>query len=63
MPGPPIAVCQNDIVVLDVVNEAGIETTTIHFHGKLIDLNFMTFFTLSSASQYLFSLFYTCFSL
>ena len=48
MPGPPIAVCQNDIVVLDVVNEAGIETTTIHFHGKLIDLNFMRFFTSSS---------------
>ena len=39
MPGPPIAVCQNDIVLLDVVNEAGIETTTIHFHGKSLDLN------------------------
>ena len=47
MPGPPIAVCQNDIVLLDVVNEAGIETTTIHFHGKLLDLNFMRFFTSS----------------
>ena len=35
MPGPPVAVCQHDIVVLDVVNEEATETTSIHFHGKL----------------------------
>ena len=34
MPGPPVAVCQHDIVVLDVVNEEATETTSIHFHGK-----------------------------
>ena len=62
MPGPPIAVCHNDIVLLDVLNEAGIETTTIHFHGKLLDLNFMRFYTSSRCLMIsFFSIFYMFF--
>ena len=33
MPGPPVAVCKGDTVVVDVINELETETTSIHFHG------------------------------
>jgi FtsP/CotA-like multicopper oxidase with cupredoxin domain len=35
LPGPPIQVCKNDIVVVDVQNEMDGTATTIHWHGLL----------------------------
>ncbi|CAG9861309.1 unnamed protein product [Phyllotreta striolata] len=34
MPGPPIEVCQNDVIVVDVHNKLASEGTTIHWHGQ-----------------------------
>lgn len=34
LPGPAIAVCHNDLIVVDVVNRAGAKETTIHWHGQ-----------------------------
>ncbi|XP_030376328.1 laccase-2-like [Scaptodrosophila lebanonensis] len=33
LPGPALHVCQNDLLVIDVVNRAGGTTTTLHWHG------------------------------
>lgn len=33
IPGPPIHVCQNDLTVVDVTNEMGGTSSTIHWHG------------------------------
>ena len=33
MPGPPIVVCKDDTVIVDVINTMATETTSIHFHG------------------------------
>lgn len=33
IPGPPIHVCQNDLIVVDVKNEMQGTSTTIHWHG------------------------------
>ncbi|CAG9860191.1 unnamed protein product [Phyllotreta striolata] len=35
LPGPSIEVCQNDTVVVDVINKLENEATTIHWHGQL----------------------------
>ena len=34
MPGPAIAVCEGDMVEVDVINRLNTETTSVHFHGK-----------------------------
>ncbi|CAG9818287.1 unnamed protein product [Phaedon cochleariae] len=34
LPGPTIQVCQNDMVVVDVRNKMGSESTTMHWHGQ-----------------------------
>lgn len=34
MPGPPVAVCEGDLVVVEVNNHLHTETTTVHFHGE-----------------------------
>lgn len=33
VPGPPIHVCQNDIIVVDVTNQMSGTTASIHWHG------------------------------
>lgn len=33
LPSPPVEVCQNDLIVVDVVNEIEGSGTTIHWHG------------------------------
>ena len=33
MPGPPVAVCEGDLVIVEVNNHLHTETTTMHFHG------------------------------
>ena len=33
MPGPPVAVCEGDIVRVDLRNTLATDTTTLHFHG------------------------------
>lgn len=33
LPGPPIEVCQNDVIIVDVVNEIEGSSSTIHWHG------------------------------
>lgn len=33
LPGPPVEVCVNDLIVVDVVNEMEGSDTTIHWHG------------------------------
>ena len=35
MPGPAVAVCEGDTVIVDVKNHLQTETTSVHFHGKL----------------------------
>ena len=34
MPGPAVAVCKGDTVIVDVINTLGTETTSVHFHGE-----------------------------
>ena len=34
MPGPPVVVCKNDKVIVDVLNALPADTTSIHFHGN-----------------------------
>ena len=34
MPGPAVAVCKGDKVIVDVINTLATDTTSIHFHGK-----------------------------
>jgi FtsP/CotA-like multicopper oxidase with cupredoxin domain len=33
VPGPPIHVCQNDLIVVDVINAMGGTAITNHWHG------------------------------
>lgn len=33
MPGPPIHVCQGDLIVVDVINKMGGSSEAIHWHG------------------------------
>ena len=35
MPGPPVAVCKGDQVIVEVNNKLHTEVTTQHFHGKI----------------------------
>jgi FtsP/CotA-like multicopper oxidase with cupredoxin domain len=35
MPGPPVVVCKDDKVIIDVLNAMQADTTSLHFHGKL----------------------------
>lgn len=37
LPGPPIEICQNDKIVVDVVNEIEGSSATIHWHGYAHD--------------------------
>ncbi len=34
MPGPPVAVCKGDQVIVDVYNHLHTETFSVHWHGK-----------------------------
>ena len=45
MPGPALAVCEGDTVIVDVKNHLQTETTSVHFHGKkeLSDLSHINF--------------------
>ena len=36
MPGPPVALCKGDNIIVDVINTLATESTSIHFHGKII---------------------------
>ena len=36
MPGPPVAVCEGDLLSVEVNNHLHTETTTVHFHGKYL---------------------------
>ena len=42
MPGPVVVACQGDYVIVDVHNYLPAETTTVHFHGKVITNSFIT---------------------
>jgi FtsP/CotA-like multicopper oxidase with cupredoxin domain len=33
IPGPPIHICKNDLIVVDVTNQMDGTTSTIHWHG------------------------------
>lgn len=33
LPAPPLRVCQNDLLVVDVTNGMGGTSTTLHWHG------------------------------
>ncbi|KAB7498531.1 Laccase-5, partial [Armadillidium nasatum] len=33
LPGPSIQVCEDDEIIVDLINELGTDTTTIHWHG------------------------------
>ena len=39
MPGPPVAVCEGDLLSVEVNNHLHTETTTVHFHGKYLSIN------------------------
>ena len=36
MPGPPVAVCEGDLLSVEVNNHLHTETTTMHFHGTFL---------------------------
>ena len=40
MPGPPVAVCKGDQVIVEINNKLHTEVTTMHFHGKFKNLIF-----------------------
>ena len=43
MPGPPIAVCKDDTVIVDVINTMTTETTSMHFHGQYKIIKFIKY--------------------
>ena len=41
MPGPPVVVCKGDKVIITVINKLEEATASLHFHGKLLALNWV----------------------